>query len=144
MKMNVEYGLSGVNAVIDDHAVSAFVKTALRSDRFGDKEQVADKIPVGSGNSMNVGDMFFGDNEEMDGRLRIEVFKRENQLVLVDNGRGDLFFDDPAKNAVWIGAHFFSHCAFPAKLRKKQERSPVWQAGPVCSTLMRSVSWSQS
>jgi hypothetical protein len=26
------------------------------------------------------------------------------------------------------------------KLLKKQDRAPVWQAGPVCSTLIKSVS----
>jgi hypothetical protein len=43
----------------------------------------------------------------------------------VDDLCGDLLLDDTAKQAGWIRAHFFSPCALPANLLKKQDRSPV-------------------
>lgn len=100
MKMNMEHGLSGAFAVIDDHPVSVPVEAVLGRYRFGDKEQVADKFAICGSHTMNIGDMFFGNKEEMDRRLGIEVFKCDCLLVLVDDGGGDFFLDDLAKKAV--------------------------------------------
>lgn len=100
MKMNVEHGLSGVFAVINDHPVSVSVEMILRGNGFGDKEQMADKLPVRRDDRMNVGDMFFGHNENMGGRLGIEVLKRDRKRVFMDDFCGNLFCDDLAKNAV--------------------------------------------
>jgi hypothetical protein len=58
----------------------------------------------------------------------------------VENRCRDFFLDDLAKNTVLVRTHSLSPGWFSEKLLKKQERSPVWQAGPLCSTLIRSVS----
>ena len=108
MKMNMEHGLSDAFAVINNHPVSVPVETVLSGDSSGDMEQVADKFPIRSSDTMNVGDMFFGNNEEMKWRLGVEVFKCDRPVVLVNDCRGDLFLDDPAKNTVWIFAHSYS------------------------------------
>ena len=98
--MNMEHGLSGVFTVIDDHPVSALVESVLRSNGFGDKKQMADQLTVCCGDRMNVGDVFFWNNEKMGGRLGVEVLKCDCQFIFMDDFSGDLFFDDLAKNAV--------------------------------------------
>src|SRR6266508_5833093 len=144
MKMDMEDRLARIRTVINDHPVTALIKPPFGSKGLGNKEQVPDDLTVRRNDTMNVRDMFFRHNEYMDRRLVIDVLKGDRVFVLVDYLCGYLFFDDPAKQAGWIRGHFFSPCWSQAKLLKKQHCSPVWQAGPVCSTLMRSASWSQS
>jgi hypothetical protein len=136
----VEHGLSCIKAVVDDHPVAALIETFLRSNGLGNKEKVTNEFTIRNGDTVDVGDMFFGHDESVNWCLGIEVFKGECVLVLMDDRRRNFFFDDLAKNTVRIRTHSFSPGLFPEKLLKKQERSPVWQAGPVCSTFMRSVS----
>ena len=143
VEMNMKYGLPGAGAVIDDHPVSLRVQPLVLSDLFCGQEEVADKVSVGFGHAVNIGNMFFGNDERVDRRLRVNVLEGGHEIVFVNDLGRDLFSDDPAEKAVWILAHFFPF-SFSEKLLKKQLRSPVWQAGPVCSTLIRSVSWSQS
>ena len=140
MEMNVEDGLSRVKTVIDDHAVSALIKPLLGSNGFGYIEQMSDELPVGNGNGMNIYDMFFRDDQGMHRCLGIDVLKGNGIIVFVDNPRRDLFLYNFAKNTVRIRVHLLSPSRLGEKLLKKQHREPVWQAGPVCSTLIRSVS----
>ncbi len=125
VKMNMENRLAGIMAVIDDHPVAALIKPLFGSYGFGNKEQVPDDFTVRDDETVDVSDMFFRHNEHMDRRLGIDVLKGDRELVLVDDLCGDLFLDDPAKQAGWIRAHFFSPCVVPEKLLKKQHRSPV-------------------
>lgn len=141
--MNVKYGLPCACAVIDDHPVSLRVQPPVLSDFFCDQEEMADKISVGFGHAVNIGNMLFWNDESVDGRLRVHVLEGGHEIIFVNDFGRDFFCDDPAENAAWIEAHFVLS-PFSEKLLKKQLRSPVWHAGPVCSTLTRSVSWSQS
>ena len=139
MKMNVEHRLSGAGAVINDHPVSLRVHPFVFCDFFCRKEQMPDKLFIFFGHTVNFGNMLFGNNERMHGGLGIHVFKGGHEIVFVNDFGRDFFCNDLAENAVWILAHYFlSSCS--EKLLKKQLRSPVWHAGPVCSTLTRSVS----
>jgi hypothetical protein len=100
MKMDMENRLSGIMAVIDDHTVTAFIKTPFGGDGPGNKEQVTDELSVRDNKTVNVGDMFFRHDERMDRRLGIDVLKSDRVFILVDDCCGDLFFDDLAKQAV--------------------------------------------
>src|SRR3990172_9803434 len=144
MKMDVEHGLAGAVAVVNDHPVAALFKAFLGGDFPRDKEEVSHELPVRHGDAVNVRDMLFGNDERVDRRLGIDVLEGDRMLVLVDDRGRDLLFDDPAENAVRVGAHDLPPLVCCEKLRKKQHLLPVWHAGPVCSTLTRSVSWSQS
>ena len=84
MKMDMKNRLPGVLAVINDHPVAALLKALLRSDAFGDKKQMPDQFPLGYGDAVNVGDVFFRNDERMDRRLRIDVFKSDGVVVLVN------------------------------------------------------------
>ena len=121
----MENGLTSIMAIIDDHPVTALVKTLLGGDGLGNEEQVPDELTVRNSDRVNVCDMFFRHNERMNRRLRVEVLKGNRELILVHDLCGDLFLDDFAEQTVWDGGHFFSPCALPAKLLKKQDRSPV-------------------
>lgn len=121
----MENGLTGIVAVIDDHPVTALVKPLLGCNGLGNKEQMPDELTVRDSETVNVCDMFFRHNERMDRRLGIEVLKGDRELILVDDLCDDFFLDDFAKQAVWDRGHFFSPGALPAKLLKKQDRSPV-------------------
>ena len=136
----MEYGLSCIKAVVDDHPITTLIKPFPRSNGLGNKEEVANELAVRNGDAMDVSDVFFWHNERVNRRLGIEVLKGDSVLVLVDDHCRDFFPDDVAKNTVGIRTHSFSPGMFPEKLLKKHERFPVWQAGPVCSTLIRRVS----
>ena len=121
----MENRLSGVKAVIDDHPVTALIKTLFGSDGLGNKEQVPDELTVRDNKTVNVGNMFFRHDERMDRRLGIDVLKSDRMLIFVDYCCGDFSRDDLAKQAVRSPAHFIFPCAMSAKLLKKQDRSPV-------------------
>ena len=42
MEMDMKYGLSGIQAVIDDHPITAFLKSPPGSDGLGNEEEMAD------------------------------------------------------------------------------------------------------
>lgn len=139
MEMNVKYGLPGAGAVVDDHPVSLRVQPPVLSNFSCSQEKMADQVSVGFGHAMNVGNMFFWNDESVDGRLRVHILEGGHEIIFVNDFGRDFFRDDPAENAAWIGAHLLPP-SFSEKLLKKQLRSPVWHADPVCSTLTRSVS----
>lgn len=121
----MENRLSGIMAVIDDHPVTAFIKTAFGGDGLCNKEHVPDELTVCDNETVNIGNMFFRHDERMNRRLGIDVLKRDHEFIFVDDCCGDLFSDDLAKQAVQGRAHFIFLCAMSAKLLKKQDRSPV-------------------
>lgn len=140
MEMDVEHGLSSIKAVVDDHPITALIETLLRSYGLGNKEEVANEFTVCNGDAVDVSDMFFWHNKRVNRRLGIEVLEGDCVLILVEKCCRDFFLDDLAKKTVLVRTHFLSPGRFSEKLLKKQERSPVWQAGPVCSTFIRRVS----
>jgi hypothetical protein len=54
MKMNMENGLTGIMAIVDDHPVAALIKPSFGSDVFGNKEQVPDDFSVHYGDTVNI------------------------------------------------------------------------------------------
>lgn len=102
MEMDVEHGLAGAGAVIDDHPVSLRVQTFIFGDLFCRKEEMSDKLFIGLGHAVNFRYMFFGNNERVYGRLRIHIFKGGHKIIFVDDFGGDFFCDDLAENTVWI------------------------------------------
>ena len=83
VEVNVEYGLAGPCAIIDDHPVSLRVQTLIVSDFLCGQEKVPNKIFIGCGHAMNLGNMFLWNNEEMDGRLRVHIFKGGHEMVFI-------------------------------------------------------------
>jgi len=141
--MDMKDRLSGITAVVDDHPIATIIEPALFSKRLRNEEQMPDELAVYVFNTVNVLDMLFRHDQNMDRRLRVDILECDSMFVFVDQFGGHLFFDYLAEDAVWVVTHFTSPYS-RAKLRKKQLFSPVWHAGPVWSTLMSNVSRSQS
>jgi hypothetical protein len=125
MKMDMKDRLAGIMAVVDDHPVTAFIKAPFRGDGLGDKEQMPNELTIRDNETVNIVNVFFRHDERMDRRLGIDVLKSDRVLIFVDDRGGNLFLDDLAKQAVRSRTHYIFPCALSAKLRKKQDRSPV-------------------
>jgi hypothetical protein len=82
--------------------------------------------------------MRFGNDQNVRRCLGIHIFEGDCKIVLMHQLCRYLLCNYFAENAVLFVCHNKSPL-FP-KRRKKQLRAPVWHAGPVCSTLIRSVS----
>ena len=139
MKVKMEHGLSCTGTVIDDHAIPAGIQSFCQCDGLRDEKKVADEVLVRLSHAVNIGNMSFRNDQGVDRRLRIHIFERQGELIFIHDFCRYRFIDDPAKNAIGVVAHGLASRG-SAKLLKKQLRAPVWHAGPVWSTLIRSVS----
>ena len=83
VKVNVEYSLASPGAIIDDHPVSLRVQTHIVRDFLCGQEKVPNKIFIGFRHAMNLGNMFFRNYEEMDGRLWVQIFKGGHEIVFI-------------------------------------------------------------
>ncbi len=125
MQMKMEHGLSGPASVIDHHPVPFCIKTFVFCNFSCGKEKVPDKLPIGVGHALNIGNVLFRNNQRVNRRLGIDVFEGGDRIVLVNDFRGNFFFNDLAEDAVGIAAHAFSPSGPPEKLLKKQLLEPV-------------------
>src|ERR1700738_3952236 len=99
MDVKVEDGLSGAGADVEDGTVS-LLDVALGGDVGGSEVAAADEFGVGGLGLFQTGKMFFGDDENVRGGLRVDVFEGEDVLVLVDLLGGDFAAEDTAEEAV--------------------------------------------
>ena len=97
--MQVEDGLSGAGADVEDGAVS-MLDVALAGDVGGGEVAAADDFGVGGLGLFQSGKMFFGDDEDMGWGLRVDVFESENVVVLVNFFGGNFAAEDAAEEAV--------------------------------------------
>jgi hypothetical protein len=99
--MEVRDRLAAVGAVVDDEA-EAFVggvHAELGGDGTGGEEEVAEEFLVIRRGFADARNGFLGDDENVDGGLRIDVFEGEAKLVFVDNIGGDFAVDDLLEDA---------------------------------------------
>jgi hypothetical protein len=96
--VEVEDGLSGAGADVEDGAVSLF-DIALAGDEGGGEVAAADEFGVGGLGLFQSGKMLFGDDENVSGSLRVDVFEGENVVVLVNFSGGNFAAEDAAKEA---------------------------------------------
>jgi hypothetical protein len=96
--VEVEDGLSGAGADVEDGAVSLF-DIALAGDEGGGEVAAADEFGVGGLGLFQSGKMLFGDDENVSGSLRVDVFEGENVVVLVNFSGGNFSAEDAAKEA---------------------------------------------
>ena len=105
--MEVEDGLSRARADVEDGAVS-LLDVALAGDLRRRQMAAADQFRVFGLGLFQSGKMFFGNDENVRGGLRLDVFKGEDVIVLVNFFGGDLAANHSAEEAVGIG-----HCHSP-------------------------------
>ena len=95
--VEVHDGLAGVDALVGDDA-----ETVLQAFGLGDFLNGVGHGAHSLGRHV-VGDvtvMLLGNHERMDRSLGVKVVERDDLVVLVDNGRGDLVVGDFADNAI--------------------------------------------
>ena len=109
VKMQMHDGLAAVfPAVVDD--TEAVHQTLLPGD-FGNCLKALGYIErVVLIDAPCAADVLLGNHQNVHGRLRIDIPKGKNVIVLIDLCAGDLSGDDPAKDAVLI--HFESSLNF--------------------------------
>ena len=103
--MEVHDGLAGVDALVGDDA-----ETVLQTLGLGDLLDGVSYGAHGLGGYV-VGDVavvLLRDHERVDRRLGIEVVERDDLVVLIDNGRGNLVAGNFAEDAIAHG-WFLSH-----------------------------------
>jgi hypothetical protein len=123
--MEVRDRLTAVGAVVDDEA-EAFVggvHAELGGDGTGGEEEVAEEFLVIRRGFADARDGFLGDDENVDGGLRIDVFEGEAKLVFVDNIGGDFAVDDLLEDAHGNGA----------RGRGQGARETTWTSGSLVS-----------
>lgn len=91
--MEVRDGFAGVGAVVHDEAVAVGELESFRHGA-GDEQEVAEEGLVGVGGLANARDGLLWNNEQMDGRLRLDVVQDDTERVLVFDPRGDFAVDD--------------------------------------------------
>ena len=99
MQVNMKNSLARARAVIDDHAVTFFIKSFFCCDLVCREEQMADKFSVNISHALNVGNVFSGDHKDMHRSLGVDIFKRDHMQVFINDPGRDLFINNPAKNA---------------------------------------------
>jgi hypothetical protein len=93
MDMEVEDALSALFAGVDDGSV-AVVESELCGE-FGDHEQeVSSELGVLWGEIIEGDKRFFGDEEDVSGRLGTDIVEGEAEIVFVDDFCGDFAIDD--------------------------------------------------
>jgi hypothetical protein len=98
MEMQVIHGLTTVFAGIDDDAV-AFAEAFVARNRGRCVEEVTENVAVLSAGVVERGEVFAGNDENVDGGLRMKIGEGVTQVVLVDGGGGDGAIGDFAKEA---------------------------------------------
>ena len=95
--MEVHDSLAGVDALVGDDA-----ETVLQALGLGDLLDGVSHGAHGLGRHV-VGDVavvLLGDHERVDRSLGVKVVERDDLVVLIDNGRGDLMVGDFAEDAI--------------------------------------------
>ncbi len=98
----MENRLSGAGAHVEDGAVS-LLDVALAGDLGGGEVAAADDFGVGGLGLFQSGKMFLGNNENVRGGLRVDVFEGEDVVVLVNFFGGDFAAEDAAEEAIGGG-----------------------------------------
>ena len=110
--MEVVYRLTSVRARVDDEPIS-IVEVLGTGDLTGRREELAEQGCV-LGKGMRVGaDVSFGDHENMDGSLWMNISEGKRFVGLVKTRRGDRARNDLAEKAVGRGGRHRKIIAFP-------------------------------
>jgi hypothetical protein len=88
VEVEVLDGLAAVGAGVDDDAV-AVGEVLLAGDFGGGGEELAEERGVGGGGVGERGDVLFGDDEDVDGGLGVDVREGEDVVVLIEASDGD-------------------------------------------------------
>jgi len=105
MKMNVENGLAGRFAMIDDRAVAIGVEMQIASDLGQPHQCRSYRGGVGFRHVVEARDVLSGNHQHVRGRLRIDVVKRDHVGVLINFFCRNLAVRDPAEETAITSSH---------------------------------------
>jgi hypothetical protein len=97
MEVNMKNALSRASATVDYYAEPFFGNPLIFGQLIGHRKNVADKAFIFLLQVEERCDMLSWHDQEMDRRLRVNVLKRYNGIVLIDDVPFDVAFNDPAK-----------------------------------------------
>lgn len=97
--VEVRHGLTGVRAGVDDEAETVGELKFFR-DKVGDINEMAEHGFVDGRRFRYAWNGFLRDDEQVDGRLGLEVVENDAVFVLVFDLRGDFAVDDFLKNSL--------------------------------------------
>ncbi len=105
-QMNVQVGdaLGGIRAIVHDKAKSALEAEFLR-ELPRDGEEMPHMGFIGGLEGFDPRYQLFGDDEQMDGGLRLDVVDGDAEIVLVLDPRRNLPIDDALKDRLLRGGH---------------------------------------
>ena len=106
MQVQMKHGLAGTAAVVD-HGAIAGEQVAFRGQLCRYQLQFAKQRLVSVLRIVQRGKMLSRANQNVRGRLGIDVFEREHVVVFIDKLRGNLLRADFAKKAVWVHKLFY-------------------------------------
>jgi hypothetical protein len=99
VQMKMEDGLTRAGAVIDQHSETG-QEIPLSGQLGGNKMQAAEERRVGGQDVCERREVLPWADEDVRGRLRVNVFERKDLVVLEDNLRGNLPRSDLAEDAI--------------------------------------------
>jgi len=100
--MDVINRLSPLEIGIDDAPVPLFENLKLRGDRFGRAKERGDEPHRLRFHLVQSGEVFFGDDQHMNGGLRADIFEGHYLVVFEKEGAGDLAVHDFAEETVGL------------------------------------------
>lgn len=95
----MKHCLPGIRTVVEDRAISGG-DAAFGRDLRGDEVQVADHRLVACSGFGERSEMLARDNQDVRGRLRIQILERHGLFVLMDKARRNLPGDDFTEDAI--------------------------------------------
>lgn len=100
--MEVRNGFAGVRAGVHDEA-KAFGEIQFFRDDSRDDDEMTKLGFVCSGGFAHAGNELFRDDQQMDGRLRLDVVENDAVLVFIFDFSGDIAVDDALENGFGHG-----------------------------------------
>jgi len=119
MHVKMRHGFATVRPIINDDAEAGIAQAFMPGQGLCDKEQVAEQRLIGRRGGADARDHLLGHDEEMDGRLRMNVVEGQALVILVDNPGWDLAGDDLLKNGAHISATISGRTSLPATARPR-------------------------
>ena len=100
MQVQVENALAGVRSNVQNGAVASPVDVALDGELCCDALQMPEKRFIFGGRQVQSGDVLAGYHQQVRGRLRIDIFEGNRQLVLEHDARRAFAAQDLTEKAL--------------------------------------------
>ena len=83
--MKVKHGLTGIGSLIDGEAIPALGNALFGGDGVGGGEHGGEHLAVCGRELCRACDVLVGDDEDVDRRLRVDVPKRSDYIVTIND-----------------------------------------------------------